>query len=45
MQYTDHVSQKWTLETCVTLLTNVTPIHLIQGKEITAILELAEFYS
>ena len=29
MQYTDHVSQKRTLETYMILLTNVNPINLI----------------
>lgn len=30
MQYTDDVSQKCTLETCITLLTNITPVHSIK---------------
>ena len=30
MQYTDHVSEKYTLETYMILLTNVTPINLIK---------------
>ena len=30
MQYTDHVSQKCTLETYIMLLTNVTSIYLIK---------------
>ena len=29
MQYTDHVSQNYTTETYIILLTNVTPINLI----------------
>ena len=32
MQYTDHVTQKCTLETYIILLNNVTPINLIQNK-------------
>ena len=28
MQYTDHVSQECTLDAYMTLLTNVTPIHI-----------------
>ena len=33
MQYTDHVSQKSTLETYITLLANVTPINLIKKNK------------
>ena len=29
IQYTDHVSYQCALETCMILLTNVTPIHLV----------------
>ena len=32
MQFTDHVSSTWTLEIYMTLLTNVTPIHLIKNS-------------
>ena len=31
-QYTDHVSWKYTLETYMMLLTNITPINLIKNK-------------
>ena len=33
MQYSDDVSQNCTLETCIILLTNVTPINLIKEKK------------
>ena len=35
MQHTDHVSQKFTLETHMVLLTNVTPINLIKKNKYT----------
>ena len=35
VQYTDHVPQKCMLETCIILLTSVTPIHVICKKRDT----------
>lgn len=32
MQFNDHASSKWTLEIYMTLLMNVTPIHLIKNR-------------
>ena len=39
MQCTDHVSQKCTLETYMILLTNVTPINLINISVINTIIK------
>ena len=33
VQYTDDVSQNFTLEACIILLTNITPINVIKFKE------------